>query len=145
MYKRVNFQPRFIVQDAVSLRTASLLIKNAIRHLLNTLPTTLSKADNCGLGVRGVLTPEDTVGEVSVVGFRWRIAERKWVEGLEGGFAVREVERLEDKFARREEALNLDLKLVSNFESCFGKKAVNLFLLGDLWKYAWNVYSLAAN
>ena len=75
------------IQSRISLRTASLLVRDAISDLLNTFPMMLSKVRFCGLGVRGKLMLEDTAAEIGVVGVEDGFAAQ---EGVDGGFADHE-------------------------------------------------------
>ena len=65
------------IQSRTSIKTASLMVNEAMWDSLHTIPTMLSKVGIWGLEVRGVKTPEDSEGKNEVVGFG-------------GGFAVRE-------------------------------------------------------
>ena len=65
------------MQARTSLRTASLLVRDAIIDLLNNFPKRLLKLGICVLGVCGLLMFEDATGDIGVL-------------GVEDGFAVRE-------------------------------------------------------
>ena len=54
------------IQSRTSFKTASLLVRDAIRDLLNILFIIWSNVEICGLAVRWVLTLEDGAGDVVV-------------------------------------------------------------------------------
>ena len=55
------------MQSLTSFNTASLLVSESNRDLLNIFDTIYSKVGTCGLGVNGVLAFDEWVGDVGVV------------------------------------------------------------------------------
>ena len=55
------------IQSRTAFKTASLLVRDAIRDLLNNLFSIRSNVGIWGIGVKGVLTSDNRAGNVGVV------------------------------------------------------------------------------
>ena len=85
VYVRLKlFKAGFVVsQNTVTdnLGTAFLLVSDTINDLINILLTMLSNMGIWGLGVKGLLTPDETAEEIGVVG-----VGGGWVRGARRGW-----------------------------------------------------------